>query len=119
MNDFQIQILYICICVCICICICICVYIYIYIYIYTPLCSARIGVLVSTCRSHLSSLHFTSVHFIHFTSFHSPSADLMLSIFFSVSLLGDGATSLSGWVPGQIAFTASHLCRYSAVGKGN
>ena len=78
------------------------IYIYIYIYICVCVClslpaslppclQARVGVLVSTCKPHLWSLHFTSfhsLHFIsftslHFTSFHFPSANWMLSICFS------------------------------------
>ena len=59
-----------------------------------PRLQARVGVLESTCRSHLSilhftsfhSLHFTSIHFIHFTSFHFPSTNWMLSILFSPCL---------------------------------
>ena len=78
---------------------------YMYTCICTPPCSARIGVLASTCKSRLSSIHFTSLHFIHFTSLHLTSLhslhfNVVLLIeccqLFVLSSLRVGATNVSG-----------------------
>ena len=113
------------------------VHTYIYIYIYLCVCVCvcisatvppgtrwRVGVHLQVSPL-ITSLHLTSLHFIHFTSLHFIPFTSLHFIFllliecrqlvFSMSLLGVGATNLSGGVPAQIAFTASYLCRYSAV----